>query len=115
MAKYKIIVYVEGSRIDAVVKKAKEAFGEDATVRKSDLSKSRADRLADIRGEIENAASDVDELNGEMQEWLDSLPENLQGGDKASELQEAIDALEALKDELENVNFDDVSFPSMMG
>ena len=47
-----------------------------------------------------------------MESWRDSIPENLQGGDKYSEVEEAISSLEELQGELENISFD-VSFPGM--
>jgi hypothetical protein len=51
-----------------------------------------------------------------MEEWRDSIPENLQNGDKAQEVNDAISELESLADELDNLtlpDFSSVSFPSM--
>jgi hypothetical protein len=114
MANYKVVLHIPGNRIDAVTKKVEEIFGTGCVVSKIDLAKSRADRLAVIANDVANSASDVEELKAELEEWLEALPENLQNGDKASELQEAIDQLEELKSNLEDVDFSSVSFPSMM-
>lgn len=51
-------------------------------------------RKASIQGAIEEARDEAESLRDELQEWLDGLPENLQDGQKAQELQEAIDYLE---------------------
>lgn len=114
MAKYKVVLMVDGNRIDAVTKKAKAAFGADLVVNKVDLAKSRADRLKEIASQVSDCATDVEGLKGELEEWKEALPENLQKGVLASELDDAIQMLEEIKDALENVSFDDVSFPSMM-
>lgn len=95
--------------------------------------------VTDINNQIGNAQdgiSDLEELRDELQNWLDSLPENLQQGSKADELNEAIDELDTGIYELENLNqindiseaedasqsiddalnsFDNVSFPRMFG
>lgn len=45
-------------------------------------------------GAVEEAESVVEELWDELQEWYDALPDNLQDGEKAYMLQEAIDGLD---------------------
>jgi hypothetical protein len=40
----------------------------------------------------------AEQLQGEYQAWLDSLPEPLQEGDQATRLTETIEALEAVVD-----------------
>lgn len=93
---------------------------------------SRKTRLADILSvmsgdtvdAIESASGDVDELKGELESWLEGMPENLQGGQKADELQTAIDALETVKDALDEAQqaletasdeAGNVEFPGMFG
>jgi len=53
------------------------------------------------RGEVadvENAYSTLtEELGGEMREWYDNMSENLQGGDKGSQVEEAASTLEGLE------------------
>lgn len=115
MARYKVIIMVDGSRLPTIQKEAEAAFkGDVLSVQKVDLSKSRADRLKDISDTVSGSIADVEELKDELQEWIDSMPEGLQSSDKASELEEAIQALDEIKDALESVDFDSVSFPSMM-
>ena len=63
----------------------------------------------------ENAKQVVDDLAGELQDWHDNLPENMQGGYKADQLDEAIGALESLSSDLESIDVSGVEFPSMMG
>jgi len=40
---------------------------------------------------VESAATAVEELRDELRDWRDNLPENLEGGDSASELDDAIE------------------------
>lgn|SRR3990167_7790231 len=116
MAKYTVILTVEGTRLPTIQKEAEAAFkGNIISIRKAELSTARAGRLDDIASAVGTLANDVEELRDELQEWYDNLPENFQNGDKGSELQEAIDGLEQIKDELEGVDFNSVNFPSMMG
>jgi predicted RNase H-like nuclease (RuvC/YqgF family) len=125
MARYTLTMTVEAAQPASVEKKLKQAFGEDIpvhTVEKVKTAESRADRLSEASGNLESAIEDaktiVEELRDEMQNWYDSIPENLQQGDKANEVQESIDALENVSSELDNLDasncgFDDVNFPSM--
>lgn len=76
---------------------------------------SRADRLDQAAGLVENAKQIVDDLTEELQNWHDNLPENMQNGEKANQLDEAIGALESLSSDLEGIDFSGVEFPSMMG
>lgn len=65
---------------------------------------------------LEDAYSEFECLAEEMREWYDNLPENLQGGDKGCQLEEAADMLEAL----DRIDYPDVEesvetvyFPSL--
>lgn len=60
-----------------------------------------------VLGAIEEAASAAEELKDELQDWLDGLPENLQSGEKADALQEAISALEEAYDRLQEAQDSD--------
>lgn len=57
----------------------------------------------------------MEELRDELQNWYDNLPENLQNGSKADALQTAIDELENIISDLENVEGASVEFPGMFG
>lgn len=90
---------------------------------------SRADRLKDIKEELSHARSiaeeqqgRVEELKDEMQNWLDSIPENLQGGDKYQSIEEAISNLEEMYSYLDDATSaidsadgTEVEFPGMFG
>lgn len=47
---------------------------------------------------LNEAYAEVETLAEELQGWLDSIPENLQGGDKASTLQDSISTLEGISE-----------------
>jgi uncharacterized phage infection (PIP) family protein YhgE len=115
MPRYKIVLTVEASRIDVLQRKVQEVLGQDisATVVKL-RAQSRADRLSDAESMVEDARSIVEELKDEIESWKDNLPENLQGGQKADELDDASSSLDDISSSLDAINFSDVSFPSMM-
>jgi len=115
MARYKIAFQVDGSRIDAVKAQVKKAFENEvvAQIEKVSLSQSRADRLSDAESSFEDAKGEVESLKDELQDWHDNLPENLQSGSKASEIEDAVSELESLLDSMESCDFSSVSFPGM--
>ncbi len=78
---------------------------------------SRADRLAKAEGSLEDAKGRIEELREELEQWRDGLPENLQNGDKASQLEEAISALESAEGEIDQAadTCSGVEFPGMFG
>jgi prefoldin subunit 5 len=57
----------------------------------------------------------MEELRDELQNWLDNLPENLQQGSKADELQSAISELDAAISGLEEAESASPDFPVMFG
>ena len=119
MAEYEITLTVEAPRKSAVEKKLQAAFGEDGeevpihSIEKVDTPSSRAERLSEAQGLVSEAMEIVSALRDEMEQWYDSIPENLQEGNKALEVQEAQDALDAIHSDLEAIDFDGVSFPGM--
>lgn len=115
MAKYKIVINVDGSRIDMVKKQCVAAFGVDvsAQVTKIERQPSRTDRLSEAESWVSDAKSVVEDLRSEMQDWKDNIPESLQSGPKGDEIDECIGELEEIEGALDGVNFS-VSFPSMM-
>lgn len=50
--------------------------------------------LLDFETELTDLNSDIEGIKDEEQDYLDNLPENLRGGDKASASEEAVNALE---------------------
>jgi dsDNA-binding SOS-regulon protein len=59
----------------------------------------------DISSAVSDAYSGMDELKDELQNWLDNMPESLQNGSKADELNEAIDAIS---------NVDEITVPDCL-
>jgi predicted translin family RNA/ssDNA-binding protein len=118
MAKYSIHAQIDGSYIKSVEKRLREAFPDSEErklflVTKEVVAESRQDRLNEAETKWDDAKSIVEELKGEMEEWHESIPENLQDGEKANEVQECIDALDNLYGEMDNISFSDISFPGM--
>ena len=113
MANYKISMTVDGVRLSAVTKKAQEAFGKDVQVEKVEHATSRADRFSEAQSLASDAKSIAEELRDELQNWYDNLPENLQSGTKADELQSAIDELESFVSNLDEAENASVDFPGM--
>lgn len=65
------------------------------------------DRQCSIGEAIADATLIAEELKDELQNWLDNLPEPLQGGEKANELEEAISNLEEMIYNLEVASSND--------
>ena len=114
MAMYKVEITVTASNINSVRNIMAAAFpGEEVRCDRIDFNPSRTDRLEEAATMVESARLIVEELQQEMENWYDSIPDNLRSGEKANEVEEAKDALENLLSEVESLNFDDVNFPSM--
>lgn len=75
---------------------------------------SRATRLGNAL-DLSTNIDDVNTLKEELEQWLDNMPENLQASMKAEQLEEAIQNLEEIADELEEIQEmqHNVEFPSM--
>ena len=71
----------------------------------------RADRFAAVKVKIGEARTDIEELRDELQSWLDNLPENLQGGSKADQLEGVISELDDLMSSLEDAENTEIEFP----
>lgn len=106
---------VKGRNIKSIEKTAKTAFGEKAVVSIEKITHptSRAGRLEEARGLVEQAQQIVDDLKDEMESWHDGLPDNLQSSDKAMQLEECVSNLEDLSSSIENLDFDNIEFPGM--
>jgi chromosome segregation ATPase len=76
---------------------------------------SRSERLDEVMGKIGDAKAELETLRDEMQNWLDSMPENLQESEKAGKIQEAIENLESMISSLDEAEGTSVEFPGMFG
>jgi len=76
-------------------------------------AKSRADRFKEAIANVSMAAMEINSLKDELEQWRDNMPENLQGGEKYEQLDEAISELEEISDALEDVEGRDIEFPGM--
>jgi len=56
-------------------------------------------------GAVEQGGSDIRELQDEMQNWYDGMSENLQGGQKGSDVEQAANDLDECADALESIDF----------
>jgi hypothetical protein len=112
-SEYIVTMRIKGSKLLAVEKKAKAAWGDKVKISHMRRSSSNADLLGDAQEHVEEAVEIIGELQDAMEERRDNTPENLQGTETYSAVEEAVDALESLKDEVEGVisSFDNVEFP----
>lgn len=78
------------------------------------MAKSRAKRFEDVMESVGHAKDELDELTQELQDWLDGMPENLQDGTKAEELNTAISELEDLSAQFDEIAMTEVEFPGMI-
>lgn len=113
-----ITINKKGLRADAVeniVSAAVKAKWPDASVSVSrkEPPESRSDRFSEAQGMVCDAKSEAESLRDELQEWRDGLPENLQSGSKADELETAISELDEFISNCEQAEGNDVSFPAM--
>ncbi len=76
--------------------------------------KSRATRFADAISKVTEAKDEIESLRDELQEWRDNIPENLQDGEKANELDYAIDQIETVLTDIDSVEGAEVEFPGMI-
>jgi hypothetical protein len=116
MAQYQITLKVDGTRKEFVEKALRKAFGDDApvfTVEKVKTPESRAARLAEAEAMADDARQIVEELKEEMEQWRDSIPENLQSGDKYSQVDDCCTNLDDLHSNLEQCEFGSIDFPGM--
>lgn len=104
--------------VKRLVKLLEKDLGKTAEVtsRKVEYPDSRPDRFAAAFGLIGEAKSELESLKEELEEWKNNLPENLQSGSKAEELDEAVSSLEDIIGDMETLEGrdSDVTFPAMM-
>ena len=112
-SEYVVTMRVKGSKLPAVEKKAKAAWGDKVKISHVRRNSSNADLLGDAQEHVEQAVEIIAELQEAMAERRDNTPENFQQTETYSAVEEAADGLDALKDEVEGVisAFDNIEFP----
>ena len=80
------------------------------------MAKSRSDRTQKLMEQISENVPFIEELKEELQDWQDNIPENLQDGNKAQELDERIDELDTLIDDFNTAieTGREIIFPGMI-
>lgn len=58
------------------------------------MNAQRRKEISEVRQQLEALHSRIETLAGEEQEYFDNMPENMQGGDKGTAAEEAINGLE---------------------
>ena len=113
---YRIMLTVTGSRLEATLKKARIVFGSLVlNVEKVARLQSRADELGEAVGMIDEARSIVESLKEQIEEWHGNLPDSFRDGDKGSQLEECMEALEQVVSSLDEAESgaENVEFPGM--
>jgi len=77
--------------------------------------KSRRVRYEHAQQLVAQASDEFEELQTELQDWLDNMPENLHGSAKAEELQDTMDTLDEVIDSAAQITDLDIEFPRMIG
>lgn len=113
-----ITINQKGARLDVIEKLVSAAVQTKypnayiQAVRK-ERPESRSQRFEEAKSWANDASSAGEELRDELQDWLDNLPEGLQGGDRASMLEEAISQLDEFVNYCDDASNVDVEFPGM--
>lgn len=112
-SEYTVTMRVKGSTLPAVEKKAKAAWGDKVRIEHVRRKTSNQDLLDDAQEHVEEAVGIIGELQEAMEERRDNTPENFQATETYEMVEQAVDALESLKDEVESVvsSFDNIEFP----
>jgi hypothetical protein len=118
MSRYKLFIEGKGLQrrtVDKLVKSLEDVKKGEVSVSLvlDDPPTSRSARFEAVQSDVTDAASEIESLKDELQEWYDNLPENFQNGEKGEQLQSAIDELETLHDSLDEVANATVEFPGM--
>ncbi len=101
--------------LEKLLKPIRDKLGEDAdlSIEKVKHPETRRERFDDALSQIESGKAELESLQEELESWVNGMPENLQNGSKAEEINMAISGLEDLVGDLNNVCEGDVEFPGM--
>ena len=104
------------SSIELLIEKHIKTKYPDAqiSIQRKESATSRSDRFSEAQDFVTDAISIGEELKDELQQWKDNLPENLQNGEKAQQLESAIEEIETFVNNLEEAGSASPEFPTMM-
>jgi uncharacterized coiled-coil DUF342 family protein len=66
------------------------------------MNKQRRKALESIQKELSDLKDRYDSIRDEEQEYYDNMPENLQGGDKGTEVEEGIEKMDEVSSSLDS-------------
>lgn len=72
------------------------------------MNAQRRKKLDEINGTLAEARAELETLRDEEQEYYDNMPESFQNGERGQKAQEAIDAMETVIGDLENIELSDI-------
>lgn len=81
--------------------------GAYAAVEAAEDAIAAAESVDDLKAALEECAGEIDSVAEEYQDSFDSIPENLQQGGPAQEMQEKIEALQSFSEELTGNDLED--------
>jgi DNA repair ATPase RecN len=80
--------------------------GAYAAIESAEEAIAAADNVEDIKSALEECATEIESVAEEYQESFDNIPENLQQGGPAQEMQEKIEGLQSFAEELNSAASD---------
>lgn len=72
------------------------------------MNAQRRKKLDEINGTLAEARAELETVRDEEQEYFDNMPESFQNGERGQKAQEAIDAMETVIGDLENIELSDI-------
>ena len=78
-----------------------------AAIESAEEAIANAESIEDLTSALEECAGEINGVADEYQDSFDNIPENLQQGGPAQEIQEKIDALQSFASDIEGLSFDD--------
>lgn len=81
------------------------------------LPTSIQDRVAEVIDRLSGCESDVDEIKSELENWRDSIPENLQNCDKYQSLEQCVSDMDSVISSVQDASssLESIDIPGMFG
>lgn len=68
------------------------------------MNAERRKKIQQLRDQLADIKNAIEELQGEEQEYVDNVPENMQGGERYEKAEQAADALTEAADAVDEVD-----------